>query len=109
VVLVKVRGSLQKLAEKFGTEELFLTVFSLTWTLEGGMWSTPSPGHFTPGKENSTYRIGGWVGTRAGLEECGKSLLLGFDPWIFQPIVIRYSGSTEISILNKNVYYMRFT
>jgi len=73
------------------------------------MWPTSSPDHFTPKKETRTDCMGGWVGPRAVLDRYGKYLLLGFDPWIFQHIVSCYSGSPEISILNKNLYYMRFT
>ena len=36
----------------------------------GGGWSTPRPGRFTPGKDPDTHCIGGWVGSRAGLDGC---------------------------------------
>ena len=49
------------------------------------------------------------MGPRVDLDGCGKSRLLGFDPWTFQPVVSRYSGPTAISIPNKNLCYMRFT
>jgi hypothetical protein len=35
-------------------------------TLEGGGWSVPRPGRFTPG----IHCTGGWVGPRAGLDVC---------------------------------------
>jgi len=36
----------------------------------------PQPGRFTPVKQNLYHRIGGWVGSTAGLEGCGKTRLL---------------------------------
>jgi len=39
----------------------------------GGGWSKPRPGPFTPGKENGTYFVGGWVGPRALAENFGPS------------------------------------
>jgi len=39
-----------------------------------------------------TQCVGGWLGSRAGLGECGKSRLPpGFDPWIVQPRASRYT------------------
>jgi len=45
---------------------------SLTSALDGGGWSTPHPGRFTP-ERPGTHCIGGWDGPRAGLDGCGKS------------------------------------
>jgi hypothetical protein len=56
-----------------------------------------------------THCTGGSVVPRACLQGYGKCLLLGFDPWTVQPVVSRYSGPPAISILNKNLYYMRYT
>jgi hypothetical protein len=40
----------------------------LTSARDGGEWSSLRPGCFTPGGiAPDTYRIGGWVGPRAGL------------------------------------------
>jgi hypothetical protein len=33
--------------------------------LEGGGWSAPCPGHFTPKKRPATHCTVGWVGLRA--------------------------------------------
>jgi hypothetical protein len=42
--------------------------------LEGGGWSAPRPGRFTPGKEPvPIIQEAGWA-PRAGLEVCKKSL-----------------------------------
>jgi hypothetical protein len=42
------------------------------WTsvLDGGEWSASLPGRFTPG----THWIGGWVGSRAGLDAVNKTV-----------------------------------
>ena len=37
----------------------------------GGQRHTPAA--LPPGKRPGTHRTGGWVGHRAGLDECGKS------------------------------------
>ena len=50
-------------------EQRYICTLSLTSALNGGEWSTPRPGRFTPG----THCIGCWVGHRAGLDGCGKS------------------------------------
>ena len=34
----------------------------------------PRHGHFTPGKRPGTHCVGSWVGSKAGLDGCGKSL-----------------------------------
>ena len=61
--------------------------------LGGGGWSMPCPGRFIPGK--GTDFIRGWVGSRAGLDECAKSRPpTGFDPWTLQPVGRRYTDYT---------------
>jgi hypothetical protein len=53
-------------------EERYSSTPSLTSALEGGGWSTPRPGHSTPGRTwYPLYR--GLGGPRAGLDGCGKS------------------------------------
>ena len=42
----------------------------LTSALDGSGWSTPAAAGLPPEK---IHCIGGWVGPRAGLDECGKS------------------------------------
>jgi len=41
-------------------------------TLHGDGWSIPHSGRFIRGKLDN-LRTGGWVGSRAGLDRCGKS------------------------------------
>jgi hypothetical protein len=41
----------------------------VTSALDGSEWSASHPGRFTPGeKAHGTQWIGGWLGTRAGLD-----------------------------------------
>ena len=58
------------------------------------MWlvvnATPRPLYFR--ERPGTYCVGGWVGSRAGLDRCGKSRSSpGFDPWTVQPVASRYT------------------
>jgi hypothetical protein len=41
----------------------------------------PLPRSLYPGERPSTHYIGGWIDLRAGLDRCGKSGPLGFNPW----------------------------
>ena len=51
-----------------------------------------SPASLRPGKKPGTHCIGGWVGPRARLDGCGKSLPPpGFDPRTVQPVASRYT------------------
>ena len=52
---------------------MYSSTLPSTSALDGGGWSTPHPGRFTPGKDPGTLRIGGLVGPKAGLDGCGKS------------------------------------
>ena len=47
-----------------------------------------APAALPPGKRPGTYCIGGCVGSRASLDECGKSRPPppGFDPQTVQPV-----------------------
>jgi hypothetical protein len=46
---------------------------SLTSALAGGEWSDSRPFRFTPGERAPvTHWIGGWVGSRASLDDMGK-------------------------------------
>ena len=46
----------------------------------------------TPQQKPGTHYTGGWVGSRAGLDRCGKSRPPpGFDPRTVQPIASRYT------------------
>jgi len=49
-----------------------------------------------PQERPGTHRTGGWVGTRAGLDWCGKSRHTpGFDPRTVQPVGSRYTGPLD--------------
>jgi len=45
--------------------------------LEGGEWSAPCPGHFTPkGRYSGTHWLGNWVGPRPGWGAVVKSPII---------------------------------
>jgi hypothetical protein len=47
----------------------------LNSALAGGEWSASRPGRFTPGERTPrTHWIGGWVNSRAGLDDMEKIL-----------------------------------
>ena len=51
---------------------------------------TPRP--FYPRRRPGTHCVGGWLGPRAGLDWCGKSLPPpGFDSRTVQPVASRYT------------------
>ena len=71
---------------------MYSSILPSTLALDGGGWSTPRPGRFTPGKDPVPIVIGGWVGPRAGMDGCGKSRPPpGFDPRTVQPVANRYT------------------
>ena len=46
---------------------------------------------FYPGERPGTYCIGGWVGSRDGLDGAENLAPPGFDPRTVQPVISRYS------------------
>ena len=83
---VKVKFNLEQ-ATKVQRGSRGIALLSLMSALDGGWWSTPRPGRFTPGERPATYCIVGWVGHRAGLDGFGKSqpcqdsILVQSSPW----------------------------
>ena len=60
-----------------------------------GECSAARPGRFTPRKRPGTLCTGGWVGSRAGLDRCGKSRPPpGFDPRTVEPVASRHIDYT---------------
>ena len=71
---VKGKGKIHNRTGHKGPEgEMYSSTLPSTSALDGGGWSTPRPGRFTPQERPSTPCIGGWVGPRNGLEGCIKS------------------------------------
>jgi len=49
-------------------------------------------GPLYPRERPGTHCLGGWMGSRAGLNGCGKSHHPpGFDPWTVQPLASCYT------------------
>ena len=71
--ITKRKGHPRKGYEGLEGEYKYSLTLSLTSALDGGGWSTPRPGRFTPWERPGTHCTEGWVGPRAGLDECGKS------------------------------------
>jgi hypothetical protein len=76
----------------------YRSTHSLTSALDGGEWSASRPGRFTPRQRSpGSHWIGGWVGSRAVLEEEVKkkipSLFWESNPRtpIVQPLAQRYT------------------
>ena len=51
---------------------MYNSTLSLTSALDGGEWSTPRHGRFTPEELPRTHCIGGWVGRKTGLDSAEK-------------------------------------
>ena len=73
-------------------EQMYSSTLPSTSALDGGGWSAPRPGRFTPGKDLvHLVQEAGWA-PRAGLDGCGKSRPPpGFEPRAVQPVASRYT------------------
>jgi len=74
-------------------EQRYSSTISLTSALDGGGWSTPCPGHFTPGKETCyplCRRLGGPQGWSGWVRKISPPL--GFKPQIVQPVASCYTN-----------------
>jgi hypothetical protein len=77
---------------------LCTSTHSLTSALDGGEWSASRPGRFTPRERaTGTHWIGGWVGSRAGLDTLSNRKIpiprreSNPDHLIVQPIASHYT------------------
>jgi hypothetical protein len=81
-------------------EYSYSSTLSLTSAPEGGGWSTTRP--LYPRESPGTQCTGGWVGTRAGLDVCGKSRPPpGLDLRTVQPVAsssLGYSSGRDTRI-----------
>jgi hypothetical protein len=60
----------------YGRMDVYIHDF-FTLALVRGEWSASLPGRFTPGERASgTHWIGGWVGSRTGLDDVKKRKFL---------------------------------
>ena len=85
---------------------MYSSTLPSTSALDGGGWSAPCPGRFTPRKRSGTHCTGGWLAPRAGLDGCGKSSPApGLDPRTVQPVASRYTDwaipAARIRVCNK--------
>jgi len=67
-IKVKLKVTIQQATKLRGTVDYSSTLY-LTSALDGGGWSTPRPGTFTPWKDSVPIV----VCSRVGLEVCGRS------------------------------------
>ena len=73
-----------------GERKMYSSTLSLTSKLHGRGWSTPRPGHFTPGKENRYplySRLGGRQGRSGQVRKISPPP--EFDPRTVQPVASR--------------------
>jgi hypothetical protein len=74
-------------------EQRYSSTLSLTLALDGGGWSMPCPGHFTPELETQYplyRRLGGSQGWSGWAQKISPPL--GFDPRTVQPVASRYTN-----------------
>jgi hypothetical protein len=70
----------------YGGMDVLIHIF-LTSTLAGGEWSASSYGRFTPGeKAPGTHWIGGWVDSKAGLDDVEKRKIFPLPGLKLQPL-----------------------
>ena len=83
-------GSVQAV-RPIGGVEVYLWSF-MTTALERCEGSASSPGRSLPRERHGTHCTGGWVGSRVGLDRCGKSRLPPrFDSRTVQPVASHYT------------------
>ena len=70
---------------------MYSSILSLTSALNGVGGQSHAPATL-PRERRGTHCVGGWVGTKVGLDGCGKSRLPpGFDSQTFQSVASRYT------------------
>ena len=91
---VTIKFALQQSTKSQRGEQRYSSTFSLTSTLDGGGWSTPRPGRFTPGKEihyQLYKRLGGPPGPVGTDAENLASPPPEFDPRTVHPVASSYT------------------
>ena len=85
------------------------STLSLTSALDGVGGQRLAPAALPPVKRAGSHCTGGWVGPRAGLDECGKSRPPpGFDPRTVQAVASRYTdwaiaAHSDVTLYRKTV------
>jgi hypothetical protein len=70
---------------------MYSSTLPSTLALDGGVWSMPRPGRFTPGKHPVpiVQRLGGPQARSGWVQKISPPP--GFDPQTFQPVASRYT------------------
>ena len=77
---------------------MYSSTLTSTLALDGGGWSMPHPGRFTPGKDPGTHCIGGWVGPQGPVWTDAENLALNRDS-IPQDRLVRNESLYRLSYL----------
>ena len=81
---------------------MYSSIPSLASVLDGVDGQRHAPGVNSP-ERPGTHCTGSWVGSRAGLEGCGKSRPPpGFDPWTVQSVPSRYTDCAIPTLLTES-------
>jgi hypothetical protein len=73
----------------YGEKDVYIYIF-LTSALVGGEWSASRPGRFTPRERAPrTHWTGGWVDSRAGLDDLEKRKFLTLPGLKLRPLSCR--------------------
>jgi hypothetical protein len=91
----------------YGGVDVYIHIF-LTSALAGGEWSASLPSRFTPGERApGTHCIGGWVNSRASLDNMEKRKFLTLPGFELQPLG-RPARSQSLYQLHSEYTYMHY-
>jgi hypothetical protein len=90
LVKVKVKVTLEQATKAQRGEQMYNSILPSTSALDGGGWSAPSPGRFTPRERNPVLVVqeAGWTPTGPVRNISPPP---GFAPLIVQPVASRYT------------------
>jgi hypothetical protein len=75
-------------------ESRYSSALSSTLALDGGGWSTPRLGHFTPGKETQYPFYRGW-GASGMISTGAENLAPTGIRWAVKPVASRYTDAIQ--------------